>query len=832
MQRGLLSRRQPTQQELAQVVGEKFKPWKTGLQQEFMLDKMQALSSERHRYVKQFVEAKLLEDLSEQERKAWRTWLVMYEAEGLEEGANTQIVKSFIAWLLGRGDDKFHRKTPWGRETHAMELPEARAFVDGFVDALMETEKYLLKLIWKTPQTLEEYWIYFKYILNADTYLRKDDPWFFVEFKALTGLPMSPAWEGENKLVEDVQGVVAKPLDEDDPTPGLAWTGPQLTTSYPGDDKYKDFLKDSLFSGFWLDKDFSRSERARVLTDLYRAAYGSKTFTPSEPPVTLRELEKHYEDWSAGQEGNIMGLFDSGPTFAEYLEEQKVKAAAERERQEALRKAEADIREAQRKEDKKAAKDAEAAAEEARKVLVENSKEQLKALKELTEKLSGDEMAKTLKDSNKELVKAFTKEMEKIVASIPSVETVTKEKAQVQQQRQEVEQQRGMFQQLRDLFDNVTQGTPLPTASPPPEPQLEPEPEPVSAPKPQPKTFRTHEEQMEFLRRDLEAKKGPSYDQQMELAKQLDAEAGRPPLPKADEADETDQPLEPYPTETEEMRREREKGARRQEKTDADQAVDEWKTQTAALIEGLRAESQQARAELDVWAAEVREIDKAIADRINAIEGDIGLLDEGMASVEKEALESFAKEVEQMKKQIDELAARPAAAAGPPPAAPVAPAGPAPPPMAGAPPPPPPAGAPPPPPAPLTPQQQIEELKELMAKTKKLKEKSKLQTQIDELERQITAKKSAGIASIISSGAFTLRSTGRKTTDDSAEREREIAESKAAAEVEAIEAKKQELGLSDEDVQTLLREEQIESLKELIEVDKRMINELRKAGIL
>lgn len=458
MQRGLLSRRQPTQQELAQVVGEKFKPWKTGLQQEFMLDRMQALSSERHRYVKQFVEAKCLEDLSEQERKAWRTWLVMYEAEGLEEGANTQIVKSFIAWLLGRGDDKFHRKTPWGRETHAMELPEARAFVDGFVDALMETEKYLLKLIWKTPQTLEEYWIYFKYVLNADTYLRKDDPWFFVEFKALTGLPMGedvPAWEGEKKLEEVVGGVQAAKLDEKEPHPQLAWTGPQFLQT--GTSRFEEWDNDTWIGRLAFGEGWGSRERARVLTDLYRAAYGSKEFPEVDVPISMKRLEKEYNEYLAVYPGELANIFEQDqPTFEEHLQQklatERAKRAAERAEEE-LTKEEAEAEEkAARKREKAEAKKA----QEARDAMIAAA-ETLKELKSLMEAEKPDtteEMAKTLKDSNKELVKAFTKEMEKIVAAIPSVEAVQRTQQQVETEKQETEKNMSLFKAMMKAMED------------------------------------------------------------------------------------------------------------------------------------------------------------------------------------------------------------------------------------------------------------------------------------------------------------------------------------------------------------------------------------------
>ena len=308
MNRGLGSRRRASRQELADSIGQKFRAWKTDLQKEFMLDKMTALSSERRKYVEQFIERKLKDpEVPKKEKRGWAMWKAMHEAEGLEQQADTNLVKGFTAWLMGRGSDCDHQKTPWGREPHAMELPEARAFIDGFVDALMESEKYLLKLIWKTPQTLEEWFIYYKYVLNADTYIKYDDPWFFLDFKELARLPMSEAWKGERKLEDIGLDKVVMGLP---PGPQLnsldQWTGPQITE--PSNLDAQEMVL-PLFQN-------SRQERARALGDLYRKAYGSKELAEEEKKEAQREeREKEFK------KQEVLAKEDSGVERVEKLEE-------------------------------------------------------------------------------------------------------------------------------------------------------------------------------------------------------------------------------------------------------------------------------------------------------------------------------------------------------------------------------------------------------------------------------------------------------------------------------------------------------------------------------
>lgn len=201
MKRGLLNPRGSVppvdfaKQKLSNEVGRKFKAWKTMLQKEDIMTKMSALPSKKQARINKFIDRQIADAEAANDGSTaarWKWLKVERQAQGLDEMADSEFTKGFYHWMAGRGSEKDHKKTPWGREPHAMELEEVREVFKGFIDALVDTEVYLQKLIWKGPQTQREYFIYYKYVLNGDKYMREDDPWFFTEFKDLldTALPM------------------------------------------------------------------------------------------------------------------------------------------------------------------------------------------------------------------------------------------------------------------------------------------------------------------------------------------------------------------------------------------------------------------------------------------------------------------------------------------------------------------------------------------------------------------------------------------------------------------------------------------------------------------
>lgn len=220
--RGLLNIRggtplpQQSKQALSNKIGQKFKAWKTELQKEDALVKMTALPHESQAAIDNFIEREITRikkrepDTAPGDERKWRNLQIARRYQNLKNQQDEEFAKRFWHWIAGRGDKADHDKTPWGREPHGMELEEVREIFKGFIDALVDTETYLQKLIWKGPQDLNEYYIYFKYVLHADDYMKTADPWFFLEIKQMIdsdALPVEnpPRGRQKPKYLENVR---------------------------------------------------------------------------------------------------------------------------------------------------------------------------------------------------------------------------------------------------------------------------------------------------------------------------------------------------------------------------------------------------------------------------------------------------------------------------------------------------------------------------------------------------------------------------------------------------------------------------------------------------
>lgn len=102
-------------------------------------------------------------------------------AQGAEITATNEFKRDFIAWMMGKGKEEHHRKTPWYRNDWMMRtLPDVQNMIDGFVDVIYETEAALTKLILRPPRNLRDCEAYFKYVVDMD-WMRRDDSFFFVD---------------------------------------------------------------------------------------------------------------------------------------------------------------------------------------------------------------------------------------------------------------------------------------------------------------------------------------------------------------------------------------------------------------------------------------------------------------------------------------------------------------------------------------------------------------------------------------------------------------------------------------------------------------------------
>jgi hypothetical protein len=164
------------------IANEKFVVPKNELQMEEFLKNITPRNAVKQKAVKKFIRnkmntlSKLVANsgsdraLHTSELNAWGMWLTNLEAEQLEGKEDHQFTIDFYAWLRGRGGDREHDMTPWGRQR--IEDPEVKAYLMSFVDAKFDFLEAIQKLVYKANwggglDGIAEHYIYYKYIIRG-----------------------------------------------------------------------------------------------------------------------------------------------------------------------------------------------------------------------------------------------------------------------------------------------------------------------------------------------------------------------------------------------------------------------------------------------------------------------------------------------------------------------------------------------------------------------------------------------------------------------------------------------------------------------------------------
>lgn len=215
MHRGLGNPRSAPNTDLsyvAQKIEKAFKKYETALQKDGGAEILKPLPATRQKQLEKYFERRIAWAREHPDGQAIIAALYQYReaalAKAQEETIDHEFHKSFLAWLLGQGKQADHAKTPWGREPHALELPSVRRVLEQILEAVYVTKTYLMKLIFRAPQTLGEYAIYYKYILHCDDWIQKEDVWMFLDFPSL--IEGAVLYEYEDGFVHSLYGGDAK----------------------------------------------------------------------------------------------------------------------------------------------------------------------------------------------------------------------------------------------------------------------------------------------------------------------------------------------------------------------------------------------------------------------------------------------------------------------------------------------------------------------------------------------------------------------------------------------------------------------------------------------
>ncbi len=109
-----------------------------------------------------------------QQKQALEFWRIQVAAAIAGDNAKFEFLRRFYFWLLGRGTDFDHGKTFWGRANAAVYNGEVAAYIDQFTSKRTDYALRLSLLANRVPDSLNGYYLYFKYIVNGHLKRSKD----------------------------------------------------------------------------------------------------------------------------------------------------------------------------------------------------------------------------------------------------------------------------------------------------------------------------------------------------------------------------------------------------------------------------------------------------------------------------------------------------------------------------------------------------------------------------------------------------------------------------------------------------------------------------------
>ena len=102
------------------------------------------------------------------QQQALDFWRVQLAQGNMTDQVKYEFLQRFHMWLLGRGNEVDTSKTMWGRGNAAVHNPQVAAYIDQFAKKRLEYALLLSLLQNRVPETLNGYYLYFKYIVNGN----------------------------------------------------------------------------------------------------------------------------------------------------------------------------------------------------------------------------------------------------------------------------------------------------------------------------------------------------------------------------------------------------------------------------------------------------------------------------------------------------------------------------------------------------------------------------------------------------------------------------------------------------------------------------------------
>lgn len=146
----------------------KYRAGKDPLERENMLSNIEPLESDQVKQMTAILEKEFGGAKATAEQKnALAFWKMQISSKTADAQAKLEFLRGFYMWLLGRGSEEDTSKTRWGRANAAAWNPEVAAYIDQFTDKRANYALKLNLLSMRQPATLNEYYLYYKYIVNG-----------------------------------------------------------------------------------------------------------------------------------------------------------------------------------------------------------------------------------------------------------------------------------------------------------------------------------------------------------------------------------------------------------------------------------------------------------------------------------------------------------------------------------------------------------------------------------------------------------------------------------------------------------------------------------------
>lgn len=150
-----------------QTDAKKFHPGKDPLEVEESINDIQPVGAHEHKQLMKMLKRLLKNTNDPNQISALQFQLVSAETGELKGVIHKEFLRDFWAWLLGRGKESDHKKSPWYRQSLAND-PEISAYIDTFVTKMHEYRVKLALLKMRYPKGIKQTYLFFKYIVRGE----------------------------------------------------------------------------------------------------------------------------------------------------------------------------------------------------------------------------------------------------------------------------------------------------------------------------------------------------------------------------------------------------------------------------------------------------------------------------------------------------------------------------------------------------------------------------------------------------------------------------------------------------------------------------------------